>query len=125
MEAPERVGTMFNETSFLGEACEAAKAECEQRFPVDTFDPSVDMGKQIHLHLACLDAFKCGGSSQGYDNPGATTYPVDVITNPDNPNTVWQWPGFVKDIAASLGISETALVGVGAALLFAFGFMKK
>lgn len=120
---------MFNETSFSGfgaidtTACAALKLNCDTRFPISE-DPQVQAdllaGKVRDLNWECMQS--TGYVSQcmqnkSYDNPGATKYPWDVLTNPDNPNTVWQWPQFILDLAASLGVAPWMLAAGGGLVL--------
>ncbi len=102
---------MFNETSWLGAEpfagrpeCATADQICISRFPdADVTDGSVSNEKVRAArrgYLACMaiegGSNKCSGSSSSYANPGATTYPIDVTTNSDNPNFVFQMPDFFK-----------------------------
>lgn len=55
-------------------------------------------------------------STSSYDLPGATTYPLDVLTNPQNPDSI------LPDLS-SLGISGMGtwgIVAIAGAVLFLF-----
>ena len=124
---------MFNETSYqaysshLGATpeCAAIKLNCDTRFPPST-DPDVMAGIKPDLNWDCMKASgyvsKCMETSS-YAEPGSTTYGIDILTNPQNPNTVWQWPQFAKDFADKLGLDPSTLaMGAGVLVLALFMF---
>lgn len=119
---------MFNETTGFGSTPECAqiKADCARRFPPSD-DPDVMAGIKPDLNWDCMKARNyptlCMDNAS-YDNPGATTYPIDVVTNPDNPDFVFQWPGFVKNMAEDLGLAPATLALAGGALLLFFAMKR-
>lgn len=125
----EHESRMFNETSFVGlgdrsAECQAIKDNCDRRFPVDPnanwseSDPNWDCMKAGGYPSKCMD-------NRSYENPGSSTYVWDTLTNPQNPNTVWQWPDFVKNIADGMGLAPAVLVGMSAALLLSLVLLKR
>ena len=119
---------MFNETSFngLGDRsadCQALKDNCDTRFP-----PGEAGSPQEELWWNCMKATgypaKCM-DNKSYENPGSSTYLWDTVTNTQNPNTVWQWPDFIKTAANAWGIDPVVLVGGAAALLFGLFAMRR
>jgi hypothetical protein len=115
---------MFNETAYgnLGDVqsdCTALKLDCDTRFPVDPNNP-LPTGPDPNWDCLKANGFvaKCVKST-GYMNPGSTTYGIDILTNPNNPDTIWQWPQFMTDLAAPLGLSPSQLALIGGGLLLA------
>lgn len=112
---------------FLGRTaeCQGIKDNCDRRFPVT---PGMEDGSEPDTNWECM---KAGGyptkcmDNRSYENPGSTTYPIDVLTNPDNPNTVWQWPDFVKNVADGMGLTPAVMVGIGAAVLLGLFAMRR
>lgn len=95
--------------------CAAIKADCLARFPIDPGNP-------LPLNDPNWDCMKASGyvkscmSTQSYDLPGATTYPLDVLTNPQNPDSI------LPDLS-SVGISGMGtwgIVAIAGAALFLF-----
>lgn len=97
--------------------CAAVKHDCETRYPDDggpydspaqkAFDGCLRIGGYYEKGNHCYE-----GAT--YANPGATTYPIDVVTNPDNPDFIFK-P--LADLAGSMGISPWLLLGGAAAAL--------
>ena len=93
--------------------CDAVKSACAMQFPDDgsPYDSPVNRAFDGCLRDAgyYVEANKCF-SSRSFDNPGATTYPLDVVTNPDNPDFIWRNP-----------ITWAVIAGAGMLLIFAMG----
>lgn len=115
---------MFNETTYLGEiaACKTIKNRCLELWPGDDADISNPANVGLNKCLTDAGYWRPGGTtkcfeSRVYDKPDATTYPIDVITNPSNPNTVWQFPDLNNLDLKSLGIGATTGLLIASALV--------
>lgn len=113
---------MFNETAYnalgsLGDRtpeCEAIKANCDSRFPVND-DPTV----KRDLNWECMKA--TGYTTQcmdnkSYENPGSSTYWLDAATNPDN-------PGYLLPNLGLGSLNTPALLAI-AAVIVGFVFFR-
>jgi len=116
---------MFNETSYgLSDTtgCAALRDKCLQQWPDD--DQGVKGPANQGLNKCLIDAgywtpegkTRCF-ESKVYDKPGATTYPLDVLTNPSNPDFVWQFPDLSSLNPKSLGIGLSAGVLIASAVV--------
>lgn len=120
---------MFNETAYSNladAACETIKDRCLALWPDDGGEIKGPANQGLDKCLRDAGYWKPGGttkcySSQIYDLPGATTYPLDVLTNPSNPNFLFQMPNLDDLNLKSLGIGASAgiiaAIAVGAYLL--------
>ena len=113
---------MFNETAYSGFGavdCAAIKADCQARFPVDPND-TLPTGRDLNWECMTAAGYvsQCM-DSKSYSNPGATTYPIDILTNPQNPNSLI--PDF-SSIGLPGGFGSWAVIAaVGLFVVYAFG----
>lgn len=105
---------MFNETSYFGDRtaeCQALKDNCDSRFPVDpnnplpANDPNWDCMKSTGYVKNCMD-------NKSYAEPGATIYPLDILTNTDNPDYVLPDLGLGALNTPAVLLAGAALVGL-------------
>jgi hypothetical protein len=110
---------MFNETTFsdLGTIdCAAIKAGCLSQYPDDGSGANSPVNQALDQCLSSAGYYDSCGSFKSYDNPGATTYGIDVLTNTQNPNYILPNLG--------LGSLNTPALLIIAAIVAGFFFLR-